>query len=75
MSEERNQVVIEGMWLTIKTQHAALEAVNPTLEWLFDRLPQDHRLEAAKRMDAVHQLMGACNELVAPMRKIMEGDR
>jgi hypothetical protein len=71
----RDQVVLDGMWQTIKALHNALRATSPTMEWFFDVTPPEHRLKAAERVDAFNQTLKACDELVEPMWQIMEGDR
>ena len=69
----RDQVVLDGMWQTIKALHGALAATAPTVEWFFDVTPPEHRLKAAERVDAFNKTLRACDELVEPMRQIMEG--
>ena len=72
---EQHQVIQQGMWKTIDVLSTILTTLNPTLEWLYDHVHAADRLEAAKRMDAVHEAMRDVDALVKPMRKIMEGDR
>lgn len=75
MTPEQHEVVLEGMWQTIKALHAALTETGRTLELFFDRMPPEHRVRAAEAMDVVNEGLKSCDELVEPMRKIMEGDR
>jgi hypothetical protein len=72
--DHRDQVILDGMWQTIKTLHNALVSTAPTVEWFFDVTPQEHRLKAAERVDTFNKLLRSADELVAPMRKIMEGN-
>jgi hypothetical protein len=45
------------------------------VEWFFDIAPPEHELKAAERLDAFHATLRACDELVAPIRKIMEEEK
>jgi hypothetical protein len=69
---DRDQVVLDGMWGVIKVLHKSLAATSPTVEWFFDVTPLEHKLKAAERVDAFNATLRACDELVAPIRKIME---
>jgi hypothetical protein len=60
------------MWHTIKILHSALTATAPTVDWFFDVTPPEYRLKAAERVDTFSAMLKSCDELVAPMRKIME---
>jgi hypothetical protein len=75
MTDHHDKVVIDGLWQTIKILHKALAATSPTMEWFFDIAPPEHELKAAERLDAFHATLRACDELVAPIRKIMEEEK
>jgi hypothetical protein len=75
MTDHHDKVVIDGLWQTIKILHKALVATSPTVEWFFDIAPQEHKLKAAQRTDAFNATLKACDELVAPIRKIMEEEK
>jgi hypothetical protein len=72
VSEEHDRVVMNGLWQTIKVLHNALVSTAPTVDWFFDVTPPEHRLKAAERVDTFSAMLKSCDELVAPMRKIME---
>jgi hypothetical protein len=71
--KSHDEVIIDGMWQTIKVLHNALVSTSPTMEWFFDFSPAEHRLKAAEMMDAFNATLKSCDELVAPIRAIMEG--
>lgn len=73
--DRKHEVVLNGMWQAISVLSTIITSLNPTLEWLYDRIPEADRGEAAKRMDAVHKAMRSVNALIAPMRDIMEGGK
>lgn len=68
----KHEVIQQGMWKTIDVLHTIITSLNPTLEWLYDRVRDSDRAEAANRMDVVHNAMRNVDELVEPMRRIME---
>lgn len=71
----QDEVVMNGMWDVIKGLHNALVSTSATVEWFFDVTPPEHRLKAAERVDVFNQMLRSCDELLAPMREIMEGKR
>jgi hypothetical protein len=72
VTTNRDQVVLDGMWQTIKILHKALAATSPTVEWFYDVTPPEHKLKAAERVDVFNATLHACDELVTPIRRIME---
>jgi hypothetical protein len=75
MSDDREQVVLDGMWRTIKALHAILVATAPQLEWFYGVTPDEHKLRAAQVLDTFNNGLNSCDALLEPMRKIMEGDQ
>ena len=67
-----SDTIIKGMWKIIAAQHQVMQTTATMVEWFFDVTPIEHRLEAAKKMDAYVATMKSCDELIAPVRKIME---
>lgn len=75
MTPEQDQVVLDGLWRTIKAQHAALTQLGGTLEYLFDVAGEEHKAKAAKALDVYNASMRDFDALIGPLRKIMEGDQ
>ena len=73
MTEDRD-VIFAGFWKTIKAMHDSMQTTAQMVEWFYDVTPDEHKLAAAQRMDAFNKMLKSCDELIAPIRKIMEDE-
>ena len=69
----KESVVIEALWRIIKAQSDGMKITADLIEYLFDVIPQSEKPAAAARLDDYHALLKASEELIAPIRQIMEG--
>lgn len=69
--EDKEEVVLRGMWKTIEALHNSLTTTSQILERFFDITPPEHRAEAARMLDGYNRMMKSCDELIAPIREVM----